>query len=191
MRVAIYARVSTKEKGQDPELQLRELREYAKVRGMTVFGEYVDTLGGAKESRPQLDRMMIAVQRRRVDAVLVWKLDRFGRSLRHLVNALAELNAVGVAFMSLRDNLDLGTPTGRLMFHVIAAMAEFERELMRERTRAGLANVRARGVRLGRPSRNPDIAQIRQRRAAGASWRAIGRELGIAPETCRQAAQNG
>ena len=106
---------------------------------------------GSKDSRPALNRLMIDAQRRKFDAVLVWKLDRFGRSLRHLVNALAELEALGLTFISLRDNLDLSTPSGRLMFQIIGAMAEFERALIQERVRAGLRNARAKGRRLGRP----------------------------------------
>src|ERR671922_2743753 len=126
-RAAIYARVSTLN-GQDPGLQLRELREYAERRGWDLVGEYIDQgVSGAKESRPSLNLLMADAQHRKFDFILVWKLDRFGRSLRHLVNALAELEALGVSFVSLRDNLDLGTPSGRLMFQIIGAMAEFER----------------------------------------------------------------
>src|SRR6516164_3250251 len=126
MKVAIYARVSTKNGNQNPELQLTELRDYARARGWQVIGEFVDVgVSGAKESRPQLDAMMRQAKTRKLDVIAVWKLDRFGRSLRHLVDALAELEATGVAFVSLRDNLDLSTPEGKLMFHVIGAMAEF------------------------------------------------------------------
>src|SRR5262245_4104138 len=114
-RVAIYARISTAHNGQSPEMQLRELREYATRRGWAITDEYIDRVTGSKESRPGLNRLMLDAHSRRFDAVLVWKLDRFGRSLRHLVNALAELEARGVAFVSLRDNLDLSTPSGRLM----------------------------------------------------------------------------
>jgi DNA invertase Pin-like site-specific DNA recombinase len=115
-RVALYARVSTLN-GQDLEMQLSELRECAGRRGWQIAEEYTDQgVSGSKESRPALNRLMIDAQRRRFDAVLVWKIDRFGRSLKHLVNALAELAAFGVAFVSLRDNLDLSTPSGRLMF---------------------------------------------------------------------------
>ena len=124
-RVALYARVSTL-LGQSPEMQLVELREYAARRGWHVIGEYVDRASGIKESRPALNRLMTDARRRKFDMIAVWKIDRFGRSLKHLVNALAELEAVGVAFVSLRDNLDLSTPAGRLMFQIIAAMAEFE-----------------------------------------------------------------
>jgi DNA invertase Pin-like site-specific DNA recombinase len=106
-------------------MQLRELREYSERRGWKIIGEYVDSgVSGAKDSRPELNRLMNDAHRRRLDTILVWKLDRFGRSLRHLVNALAELEARGVAFFSLRDNLDLFTPSGRLMFQIIGAMAE-------------------------------------------------------------------
>src|SRR5436853_7897378 len=133
MRVGIYARVSTLI-GQSPEMQLTELREYASRRGWEIFGEYVDSgISGSKESRPELNRLMSDAHQRKIDAVLVWKIDRFGRSLKHLVNSLADLSAYGVAFISLRDNLDLSTPSGRLMFQMIGAMAEFERSLIQER----------------------------------------------------------
>jgi DNA invertase Pin-like site-specific DNA recombinase len=132
-------------------MQLRELRTYAERRGWQIADVYTDTVTGSKDSRPALNRLINDAKQRRIDAVLVWKLDRFGRSLRHLVNALAELEALGVAFVSLRDNLDLTTPSGRLMFQIIGAMAEFERALIHERVKAGLRNARAKGKRLGRP----------------------------------------
>ena len=151
-RVALYARVSTSNGHQDPEMQLAELREYAGRRGWQIVEEFTDQgVSGCKESRPALNRLMADAHSRKFDAVLVWKIDRFGRSLKHLVNALAELAALGVAFISLRDNLDLSTPSGRLMFQIIGAMAEFERALIQERVRAGLRNARAKGRRLGRP----------------------------------------
>ena len=199
MRVAIYARVSTLN-GQNPEMQLAELREYAVRRGWQVTGEYVDEgISGAKESRPALNRLMADAQERRFDAVLVWKIDRFGRSLRHLVNALAELAAYGVAFVSLRDHLDLSTPSGRLMFQIIGAMAEFERALIQERVRSGLRNARARGKRLGRPRVQVDSAQVAAMRAAGVSWQRIAEQLNVGvgtahralagfPKTCRNRA---
>jgi DNA invertase Pin-like site-specific DNA recombinase len=143
-RVALYARVSTLN-NQDPEMQLTELREYAGRRGWQIVAEFTDQgVSGSKESRPALNRLMSDACRRTFDAVLVWKIDRFGRSLKHLVNALAELAALGVAFISLRDNLDLSTPSGRLMFQIIGAMAEFERALIQERVRAGIRNARAK-----------------------------------------------
>jgi DNA invertase Pin-like site-specific DNA recombinase len=179
-RVALYARVSTSNGHQDPEMQLRELREYADRRGWQVAGEYIDHgVSGSKESRPELNRLMADAHQRRFDAILVWKIDRFGRSLKHLVNALADLGAYGVAFISLRDNLDLSTPSGRLMFQIIGAMAEFERALIQERVKAGLRNAQAKGQRLGRPRRIVDAVKISTLRASGASWRTISREMGI------------
>jgi len=143
MRVALYARVSTTN-GQSSEMQLAELEEYASRRDFRVVGRYVDAgVSGSKESRPELNRLMADAHRRKFDAVLCWKIDRFGRSLRHLVNALADLDAYQVAFISLKDNLDLSTPSGRLMFQIVGAMAEFERALIQERVRAGLKNARA------------------------------------------------
>jgi DNA invertase Pin-like site-specific DNA recombinase len=169
MRVALYARVSTTN-GQSPEMQLAELREYASRRGFKIVSEYVDEgVSGSKESRPELNRLMADAHRRKFDAVPCWKIDRFGRSPRHLVNALADLDAYQVAFISLKDNLDLSTPSGRLMFQIVGAMAEFERALIQGRVRAGLKNARAHGKRLGRPRTSVDTAQIAQLRASGAS----------------------
>jgi DNA invertase Pin-like site-specific DNA recombinase len=182
LRVALYARVSTTDKGQDPELQLRELREFAARRSWTIAREYVDAgVSGSKESRPQLNALMKAAKQRRFDAVLVWKLDRFGRSLKHLVTALADFHEMGVAFVSFKEGLDLSTPTGRLMFHIVGAIAEFERELIRERVRAGMAHARSKGRKLGRPTANVDIREVNARRAAGQTLRSIARDLGCSP----------
>lgn len=178
MRAAIYARVSTTNHGQDVNLQLRELREYCERRGFEIAGEYTDSASGAKDSRPELNRLMADVHERKCDAVLVWKLDRFGRSLRHLVNALADLESLGVSFVSLKDNLDLSTPSGRLMFQIIGAMAEFERALIQDRVKAGLRNARAKGQKLGRPRKVVDRARIVRLRAQGRSLREIADELG-------------
>jgi DNA invertase Pin-like site-specific DNA recombinase len=178
-RVALYARVSTSNGQQDPEMQLAEMREFAGRRRWEIVGEYTDQgVSGSKKSRPELNRLMTDAHRRRFDSVLVWKIDRFGRSLKHLVNALADLGAHGVAFISLRDNLDLSTPSGRL-FQIIGAMAEFERALIQERVRAGLRNARAKGKRLGRPRRVVDLSRVSSLRAAGATWRAIAKELRV------------
>lgn len=168
-RVALYARVSTLN-GQDPEMQLRELRELATRRGWTIAEEYTDQgISGSRESRPALNRLMADAHTRRFDAVLVWKLDRFGRSLKHLVTAIADFEALGVAFVSLRDNLDLSTPSGRLMFQIIGAMSEFERSLIQERVRAGLRNARAKGKKFGRPRVPVDARAIAELRSRGAS----------------------
>src|SRR5882762_4165853 len=186
-RVALYARVSTLN-NQDPEMQLAELREYAGRRGWQIVEEFTDQgVSGCKESRPALNRLMADACRRRFDAVLVWKIDRFGRSLKHLVNALAELAALGVAFISLRDNLDLSTPSGRLMFQIIGAMAEFERALIQERVRAGLRNARAKGRRLGRPRVLVDASRIASLRTQGRSWSQIQAQLGVSKGTAQRA----
>ena len=167
-RIGLYARVSTLN-GQHPEMQMDELREYAARRGWLIAGEYVDEgVSGSKESRPALNRLLADARQRKLDAVLVWKLDRFGRSLKHLVNTLADLEALGVAFVSVRDNIDLTTPSGRLMLHLVAAMAEFERALIQERVRAGLQNAKRKGKRLGRRPVAVDAGTVASLRASGA-----------------------
>ena len=187
MRTAIYARVSTTNHGQDASLQTSEMQQFVEARGWQLADEYVDQgVSGAKDSRPELNRLMADAKRRRFDVVLVWKLDRFGRSLRHLVNALAEFESLGIAFVSLSDNLDLSTASGRLMFNIIGAMAEFERELIRERVKAGMKNAKAKGTRIGRPRVTVDAARIAALRASGLSWRTIERELGISVRTARR-----
>jgi DNA invertase Pin-like site-specific DNA recombinase len=174
-KVAIYARVSTTNHGQDAGLQTREMRQFAEARGWQLADEYVDQgVSGSKDSRPELNRLMADAKRRRFDVVLVWKLDRFGRSLRHLVNALAEFD------------LDLSTASGRLMFNIIGAMAEFERELIRERVKAGMKNAKAKGARIGRPRLAVDAARVAALRSSGLSWRTIERELGISVRTARR-----
>jgi len=178
-RVALYARVSTLN-GQDPEMQLSELREYASRCGWSITKEYVDQgVSGSKESRPELNQLMVDAHQRKFDAVLVWKIDRFGRSLKHLVNALADLCAYGVAFISFRDNLDLSTPSGRLMFQIIGAMAEFERSLIQERVKAGLRNARAKGKKFGRPRAEVDGDRVAALRRDGFSWSQVCRTLNV------------
>jgi DNA invertase Pin-like site-specific DNA recombinase len=176
-RVAIYARVSTLN-GQNPQLQLDELREYAHRRGWTMAGEYTDLgVSGAKDSRPELNRMLADAHARAFDGIAVWKLDRLGRSLKHLVTTIEDLACYGVSFVSLRDNLDLSTPAGRLMMHIIGAMAEFERSLIQERVVAGIQAARKRGVRMGRPKRWVSAEKIRAMRDDGVPWRAIARKM--------------
>jgi DNA invertase Pin-like site-specific DNA recombinase len=171
-------------------MQLSELREYGARRGWQIVGEYVDEgVSGSRERRPQLDRLMADAHRRKFDLIAVWKIDRFGRSLKHLVNALADLDSLGVAFVSLRDNIDLSTPSGRLMFQIIGAMAEFEKSLIQERVRAGLRNAVARGVRLGRPRTSVDADQIARMRGSGASWREISEQMHIGVGTACRAFQ--
>ena len=153
-RVAIYARVSTGE--QSPELQVRELRDYADRRGFTVHREDVDQTSGdvrRRQRAPEFDALMADARRRRFDCVLVWKYDRFARSLGALIAALQEFRDLGVDFISHTQAIDTTTPMGRLFFHVIGSFAEFEREVIVERVRAGLANARAKASTLAGPTR--------------------------------------
>jgi DNA invertase Pin-like site-specific DNA recombinase len=167
-------------------MQLSDLREYASRRGWEVFGEYADSgISGSKESRPELNRLMADAHRRHFDIVLCWKIDRFGRSLKHLVNALADLDSYGIAFVSLRDNLDLSTPSGRLMFQIIGAMAEFERSLIQDRVRAGRRKAKLKGKTLGRPRRITSVKEMAQLRERGASFREIAKAMGVSPATVR------
>ena len=153
-RIAIYARVSTTGNGQSPEMQLRELREYCERRGWQIACEYVDAgISGAKDRRPQLDRMLTDAHRRRFDAIIVWKFDRFARSVSHLLRALETFRALGIEFVSLSEQVDTSTPTGKMVFTVLGAVAELERALIVERVKAGMRNARAKGRRIGRPPR--------------------------------------
>jgi len=179
-RVAIYARVSTPDgKGQSPEMQLCELREHCERRGWQITGEYVDRMTGAKDRRPELDRLMADAHRRRFDVVAVWKFDRFARSVSHLLRALDTFRVLGIEFVSLSESLDTATPAGRMVFTVLGAVAELERSLIAERVRAGLRNARAKGKRLGRPSKGIDRSSVAALRSQGASWRAIAEKLGV------------
>jgi len=189
MKVALYARVSTNN-GQHPEMQLGELREYAGRRGWEVAGEYVDeAVSGAQERRPALDRLWVDCRKRKVDAVVVYRYDRFARSLRHLVNALEEFRAMGIEFVSLHEGVDTSTPNGRLVFGIFATIAEFERELIRSRVRSGLASAKAKGKKLGRPRVAVEATQVATLRAAGASWQTISEQLGIGVGTACRALQ--
>jgi DNA invertase Pin-like site-specific DNA recombinase len=188
MRAAIYARVSTSNNGQSPEMQLRELREYCVRRGLEVAGEYVDAgVSGTKERRPQLDALLAACRKRNVDAVVVYRYDRFARSLRQLVNALEEFRSLGIEFISLHEGVDTSTPNGRLVFGIFASIAEFERELIRDRVKSGIAVARSKGKRLGRPRASLDTSRISKLRECGLSWRAVAREMGIAVSTVHRA----
>lgn len=161
-------------------MQLRELRDYCERRGWTVAGEYVDTgISGAKDRRPELDRMMADAHKRRFDVVAVWKFDRFARSVSHLLRALDTFRVLGIEFVSLSESLDTATPAGRMVFTILGAVAELERSLIAERVRAGLRNAVAKGKRLGRPSRNIDGTAVTALRSQGASWRTIATKLGV------------
>jgi len=188
MKTAIYARVSTAD--QTCEVQLRELRDYVARRGWEPATEYVDSgISGAKASRPALDRLMGAAARREFDCILVWKLDRFGRSVLHLSQQLAALTTYGVRFIAVSQGLDTdaSNPSSRLLLTVLAGVAEFERELIRERTISGVRAARARGKALGRPRRVFRRDEVARMRAEGKSWRAIAKHLGLPVTTVRDA----
>jgi len=169
-------------------MQLRELREYCERRGLQIVEEFVDKgVSGSKEGKPALDRLLTMCRKRFVDAVVVYRYDRFARSLRQLVNALEEFRSLGIDFISLHEGVDTSTPNGRLIFGIFASIAEFERELIRDRVRSGIASARAKGKQLGRPRRDVDAAKITLLRGQGLSWAAIAVELAIGEGTVRRA----
>lgn len=152
MRAAIYARVSTINSGQDPGMQIAELKEYCIRRGWKVVGVYIDVgISGASDSRPELNRLMEAAHRRAVDCVVCWKFDRFARSVSHLLRALETFRALKIAFVSVTEQLDTSTPVGKLVFTILGSVAELERSLCVERVKCGMRNARAKGKLIGRP----------------------------------------
>jgi DNA invertase Pin-like site-specific DNA recombinase len=188
MKAAIYARVSTSNNGQDPRVQTRELGEFCERRGWTLVPEYVDVgISGTKEKRPALDRLMADAYKRRFDVVVVWRFDRFARSVSHLLRALETFQTLGIEFVSLSEQMDTSTPTGKMVFTVLGAVAELERSLIVERVKAGLRNARAKGKRLGRPRIVVDTARITALRTQGLSLRSIASELGIGLATLHRA----
>src|ERR1022692_2369743 len=190
VRTAIYARVPTLNGSQDPSMQTRELEEYCQRRGWKIHDIYVDNgVSGKKDSRPQLNRMMQDAHERRFSVVVVWRFDRFARSVSHLLRALETFNALGVQFVSLSEQVDTSTPTGKMVFTVLGAVAELERNLIVERVRAGLRHAVSKGKRLGRPKKYVDAAQIASLRASGHSWRTISRKMGVSVGTVYTAAQ--
>jgi len=184
MRSALYARVSTMNHGQSPEMQILEIRQFCARRGWEIAEEYVDVgISGAKEKRPQLDRLMADAHRRKVDAVVCWKFDRFARSVSHLLRALETFNALGIAFVSLSESIDTSTPAGKMVFTVLASVAELERSLIGERVKSGLRNAKAKGVLMGqKPLRTFTTSEIRQlrrdRRKGKLSYTALAAKYG-------------
>jgi DNA invertase Pin-like site-specific DNA recombinase len=185
-RVALYARVSTAD--QRTDLQLDALRQLAAQRGWTVIAEHVDHgVSGVRAKRPELDKLMAAVHRGELDLVAVWRFDRFARSMQHLVSALADFRARNVQFVSVQDGCDTTTAAGRMVFGVIASLAEFERELIVERVRAGMAAAKRRGRRAGRPHKRVDIARARAMRTEGRPLREIAAALDVGLGTLHRA----
>lgn len=175
--VALYARVSTLE--QDCNVQLADLRRYAQQRFARHY-EYVDVgVSGAQRKRPQLDALMTAARQRVFDVVLVWKFDRFARSLKHLIDSLEEFRALGIDFISFTEGIDTTTPAGQLLFHVVGAVAQFERDLIVERVRAGMAHARAMGKQIGRPRAIIDADKVVGLRKTGHSLRSIAMQLDV------------
>ena len=182
MKAAIYARVSTLD--QEPENQLQELRRYVEARGWTA-GEYVDKgVSGAKDRRPALDQLLTDARRRRFDVLVCWRLDRLGRSLKHLITMLEELQALGVAFVSLAEGIDATTPAGKLQMHILGAIAEFEKDRIRERVLAGLARARTQGKRLGRPRARLPAERLQS--VVGLSLEVAAQQLGVSRSTVKR-----
>ena len=188
-RVAIYTRISTAE--QKADLQTDELTEYAAWRKWEVAGVYGDTISGIKDKRPALDRLLADVRQGKVDVVLCWRFDRFARSTSHLLRALEEFSALGVEFVSTKDNIDTSTPTGKLTFTILAAVAELERSTIKERCDAGRKAAKRRGVRFGRPAVQINVEKIHDLRKSGLSLRDIGQRIGISHELVRQSLAQG
>jgi putative DNA-invertase from lambdoid prophage Rac len=182
VRCALYARVSTVD--QQPENQLAELRRYVEARGWSPI-EYVDLgVSGTKERRPALDQLLADAKRRRFDVLVCWRLDRLGRSLKHLITLLDELQSLGLAFVSLAEGIDATTPAGKLQMHILGAIAEFERERIRERVLAGLRRARAHGQRLGRPKARVPIERLQA--AANLSIDYAAQSLGVSRSTVKR-----
>ena len=190
MKIVLYARVSTD--GQDPEVQLQALRAHTTQRGWTIVEEFVDHgYSGAKEKRPALDRMMKAAWTAKFQAVLVWRFDRFARSVKHLITALEHFRSLNINFISLQEQFDTSTPIGHAMFTIIGAMAQLERDIIRERVKAGLDRARSRGVRLGRPLAQANPNEVAVLKQQGLSLPEIAKRLRCSRSTVKRRLRTG
>jgi DNA invertase Pin-like site-specific DNA recombinase len=180
-RAAIYVRVSTGD--QNADLQKNELSEYCQWRKMEIVETYSDVMSGAKDRRPALDMLMADARRGKFDVVAVWRFDRFARSTSHLLRALEEFQSLAVDFVSLREAIDTSTPTGKMVFTILASVAELERSTIRERVVAGQKAAKRRGVRFGRPTVEVDTDRALKLRKQGLSWRDISAEVGVPKDT--------
>jgi DNA invertase Pin-like site-specific DNA recombinase len=181
-RVALYLRVSTSD--QSVDLQRRELLEFCERRDWTIVGEFSDiAVSGAKDRRPELDKLMELAKKRKVDVICVWRFDRFARSVSHLLRALELFQSLGIDFVSYTEGIDTSTPVGRMTFVVLGAVAELERSLIRERVIAGQKAAKAKGIRFGRPRTTVQPSQVAELRAQGKSFASIAEDLGIAAGT--------
>lgn len=182
MKVGIYTRVSTE--NQSVDMQLSSLRDFAKQREFHIHKEYCDIgISGSRDSRPQLDMLMDDARKKKINIILVWKFDRFARSTRHLINALHEFNHLGIHFISFTENIDTSSPSGKVLFAIISAMAEFERDLIRERVKSGLDRAKQKGIRLGRPSMITEELKetIKALREKSSSIRSIAKQVKVSP----------
>ena len=184
LRTVLYCRVSTKDQSCDS--QLRDLRGYCTARGFEVTREYVDVgQSGAKDSRPALDELVAAARKRKFDSIMVWRFDRFARSTKHLLMALEEFRSLGIQFISYQENIDTASSLGQALFTIVAAVAQLERDLIKERVSAGIRNARACGKQLGRPRRIVNQEELGRLRNGGASIEAIAEKLGVGYGTVR------
>lgn len=179
IRVAIYARVSTTNKNQDLDTQLFPLKEYCKNKGLEIYNIYTDEVSGSKEKRPALDELISDSYKGKIDLVLVYRFDRFARSTKHLINSLELFNSLGIQFVSYQENIDTSTPTGKVMFTMISAFAEFERSIISERVKSGMEKAKIKGKSIGRPTIELDSSKVKEMRNKGYSIRRIGKELNI------------
>jgi DNA invertase Pin-like site-specific DNA recombinase len=180
-RCALYIRISTGD--QNTDLQQNELREYSEFRKWDVVEIYSDTMSGAKDKRPALDRLMADARRGKFDVVVVWRFDRFARSTSHLLRALEEFQSLGIDFVSLKEAIDTSSAMGKMVFTVLAAVAELERSTIRERVIAGQKAAKRRGVRFGRPAVDVDTNHVLKLRKDGLSWRAVAEATGVPKDT--------
>lgn len=180
VKVAAYARVSTNNHHQDPEVQLRDIRAFCQYKGWEIVETYIDKgISGTKQSRPALNKLMADAAEKKFEGVIVWKFDRFARNAKHMLHALEVFKANGIAFVSTTENIDTSTPMGKMVFTVMAAVAEMERSNTVERIHAGLRAARAKGHKPGVKRKEIDLAAVRKRQAEGESVRGIAKTLGI------------
>ena len=188
-KAALYCRVSTND--QKTDMQLTDLRKFSSDRNLIIYNEYVDNgISGSIKKRPALDRLMSDAKKKKFDIILVWRFDRFARSSRHLVEALYTFRHLDIQFISYNENIDTGSPLGEAMFTIISAMAQLERDIIKERVKAGLKNARNKGKTLGRPKTDIDLTRAKEMQNEGASVRAISIKLRIPRTTLIRALKN-
>ena len=183
MMTALYTRVSTQD--QSVDMQISDLRRYCEQRGFEIYKEYSDEgISGTKDRRPALDELMSNARKRKFDAVLCWRFDRFARSTKHLITALEEFRHLGIDFISYQENIDTSSPLGKAIFTIVSAIAELERNIIVERVKAGIRRAKEKGKTLGRPKRlNLDVKELMKLRKQGLSLRKIADRVDACPAT--------